>query len=82
MKGTRIPVQKTEAYVKDNGTIGTREYNCYVVVLTEKAGSEVMAVRISTTNKKGNALTAEVKETYPDWNIKYIAKLYDNDFDE
>ena len=82
MKGTRIPVYKTEVFIKEGGTIGTREYNCYVVVLTEKDGSEVKAVRISTTNKKGNALTAEVNEMYPDWNIKYIAKLYDSDFDE
>ena len=82
MKGTRIPVHKTEVFIKDGGTLGTREYNYYVVVLTEKDGSEVKAVRISTTNKKGNALTAEVNEMYPGWNIKYIAKLYDSDFDE
>ena len=81
MRGNRIPVQKTQSFVKENGTIATRELNSYVAVLTEKDGSEVKAVRICTANKKGNALNDEIKENYPDWNIKYVAKLYDSDFD-
>lgn len=81
MRGKRIPVQKTETFVKENGNLGTREYNSYVAVLTEKDGSEVKAVRISTLNKKGNDLKEEIEQTYPDWNIKYIAKLYDLDFE-
>jgi hypothetical protein len=84
MKGIKEPVEKHETFVKDNGCIGTRVYHSYVVLLTEKDGSEVKAVRFSTTEKKGNDSFAEAfHEEFPeweDWNVKGTWRLYEDDF--
>lgn len=80
MKGQRIQTQLTEQFIKQNGTLGTRVWSDYAVLLTEKDGSEVKAVRIRTLNKKGSGLTEEIEEKYPDWNIKGCWRLYEDDF--
>lgn len=53
MKGIKEPVESSETYVKDNGCLGTRVLHSYVVVLTEKDGANVKAIRIHTQHKKG-----------------------------
>lgn len=77
-----MPVQTSEQYMKENGNMGTCVSSSYAALLTEKDGSEVMAVRIHTANKKGGGIEREIEEMYPDWNIKGIWRLYDDDFRE
>lgn len=84
MRGVRMPVETLEEYFKDNGNLAKRVYHSYVVLLTEKDGSEVMAFRFHTTEKKGNAFFDKaLHEAFPDWdnwNIKGVWRLYDDDF--
>lgn len=82
MRGQRIQTQTTETFIKQNGTLGTRVWSDYAVLLTEKDGSEVKAVRIHALNKKGSGLTEEIEEQYPEWNIKGCWRLYEDDFRE
>lgn len=81
MRGTKLPVQTEEEVMKENGKMGKVIFSSYVALLTEKGGSEVKAVRIHTDKKKGNDLTKEIAEKYPDWNIKGVWRLYDFDFE-
>lgn len=79
--GERIPTQQHETYVKDNGTIGTRVYQDYAVLLTEKDGSEVTAFRYRTLAKKGQSeFNDGIEAAYPGYNIKGCWRLYDDDF--
>lgn len=81
MKGIKEPVESSETYVKDNGCLGTRVLHSYVVVLTEKDGANVKAIRIHTQHKKGQEeMTKQIKLGFPDWNIKSITRLYEDDF--
>ena len=65
------------------GTSGkTTKTFSYVVLLCEKGGSEVKAVRLDGyTSKYDLNFQDDLKGNYPDWNIKGIWKLYDEDFD-
>lgn len=56
-----------------------RRYS-YVVTLCEKDGHQVQAVRIEFYLNKIDVHKA-VEKQYPDWNIKTINRLYDEDFD-
>lgn len=79
--GERIPTQVPETYVKDNGTMGTRVYQDYAVLLTEKDGSEVTAFRYRTLAKKGQSEFADgIKAAYPGYNVKGVWRLYEDDF--
>jgi hypothetical protein len=81
MKGIKEPVETSETYVKDNGCLGTRVLHSYVVVLTEKDGANVKAIRIHTQYKKGQEeMTKQIELGFPDWNIKSITRLYEDDF--
>lgn len=81
MKGIKEPVETSETYVKDNGNLGTRVFHSYVVVLTEKDGANVKAVRIHTQYKKGQSeMMDQIEMGYPEWNIKSITRLYEDDF--
>ena len=81
MKGKKIPVEVNETFVKDNGNIGHRVLHSYVALLTEKDGSEVKAVRLDQLSiKKGNSLNDYIQEQFPDWNIKGVWRLYEDDF--
>lgn len=81
MRGIVEPVESHETFIKDNGTLGTRVYHSYVVLLTEKNGSNVKAVRIHTTEKKGTtAFYDHIKEWTENWNVKGIWRLYEDDF--
>ena len=81
MKGIKEPVETSETYVKDNGCLGTRVLHSYVVVLTEKDGANVKAIRIHTQHKKGQEeMIKQIALGFPDWNIKSITRLYEDDF--
>lgn len=81
MKGIKEPIESSETYVKDNGCLGTRVLHSYVVVLTEKDGANVKAIRIHTQHKKGQEkMTRQIELGFPDWNIKSITRLYEDDF--
>lgn len=81
MKGIKEPVESSETYVKDNGCLGTRVLHSYVVVLTEKDGANVKAIRIHTQHKKGQSeMMDQIEMGYPEWNIKSITRLYEDDF--
>ena len=81
MKGEKIPVEVSETFVKDNGNIGHRVLHSYVALLTEKDGSEVKAVRLDRISlTKGNALNDYIQERFPNWNIKGVWRLYEDDF--
>ena len=61
------------------GTSGkTTKTFSYVVLLSEKGGSEVKAVRLDGYSSKYDI---KAQEMFPDWNVKGIWKLYDEDFD-
>ena len=53
----------------------------YVVLLTEKGGSEVKAVRYDGFERKTDVMK-EVDTDYPEWRLKSIHKLYEEDFQE
>lgn len=81
MMGERIPTQISETYFKDNGTMGTRVYQDYAVLLTEKDGSDVTAFRYRTLAKKGQSeFMKGIEAAYPGYNIKGAWRLYDDDF--
>lgn len=86
MKGKREPVQTEDIYINEKGRTSKVVYSSYVVLLTEKDGSEVKAVRFSTEKKKGNTDFAEAfHDAFPDWenwNVKGSWRLYDDDFRE
>ena len=75
------PVESWTHELKPNGLQGKsiRKYS-YVVTLCEKDGHNVQAVRIEFYLNKIDVHKA-VEKQYPDWNIKTINRLYDEDFD-
>lgn len=66
--------------VKANGCFG-RKMECYsyAVLLCQKDGPEVKAVRMDYYRNGFDARKAAASEN-PGWNIKAIHKLYDDDF--
>lgn len=85
MKGMRIPTQTEDIYyINEKGRTGKTVFSSYVVLLTERDGSEVKAVRFSTDKKKGNSdFTEAFHDTFPeweDWNVKGSWRLYEDDF--
>lgn len=86
MKGERRPVQTEEININDKGRTIKQVRSSYVVLLTEKDGSEVKAVRFETIEKKGTDAFAEAfHEVFPeweDWNVKGSWRLYEDDFRE
>ena len=86
MKGTKIPVQTEDIYINAKGRTSKVVWSSYVVLLTEKDGSEVKAVRFSTIEKKGtDAFVEAFHDAFPeweDWNVKGSWRLYEDDFRE
>ena len=78
-------MKKPTSYImqvfKKNGCLKHIEMKSYVVVLCKKGGADVKAIRVDDYER-----VADVREdicgNYPDWNIKRINRLYDEDFDE
>ncbi len=58
---------------------GTTKYD-YVALLTERKGTEVMAVRMDSY-KRGKDVLADLDKYYPEWRVKGIWRLYDEDFE-
>ena len=83
-KGNRLPVETIETITKDNGKQSNVVYHSYVLLLTEKDGSEVKAVRFHTDKKKSNKdFNDDFHKAFPDWNnwnIKGCWRLYEDDF--
>ena len=75
------PVESWTHECKENGLQGksVRRYS-YVVTLCEKDGHKVKAVRTEFFQNKIDVHKA-IEKLYPDWNIKNINRLYDEDFD-
>lgn len=71
----RIPTTATDT----DGRRTIRLYS-YVAVLTEKGGSHVKAVRYDRFQSKTDVMR-EIFSDYPDWNLKELRRLYDEDFD-
>lgn len=83
MKGIKEPVETEEIYQKENGNMARKIYHSYVVLMTEKGGSNVIAVRIHTDAKKGTSdFYDHIKEWTENWNVKGIWRLYEDDFME
>ena len=65
---------------KKNGMLGkTIKLSSYVVILCEINGAEVKAVRMDYYRTKNEA-KAYAAEQYPDWKIKAVYRLYDEDY--
>ena len=58
---------------------GTTKYD-YVALLTERKGKEVMAVRMDSY-KRGKDVLIDLDKYYPEWKVKGIWRLYDEDFE-
>lgn len=82
--GEFMGVETYEEYLKKNGCLARKVYHSYVILLAEKNGSEVKAVRIHTDKKKGNQdFFDDLKEAFPEldkWNVKGAWRLYEDDF--
>ena len=68
----------TTSFLKDGNK--TIKLNSYVVTLCKQDGSEVMAVRMEYYQNKVDVHHACLDQ-YPEWNVKTIGRLYDEDFD-
>lgn len=78
----RRPCETIEVVQKENGTYRSVKHYSYVALLTEVEGDQVQAVRYDGYTSKEDGLIPEIEREYPDWNIKGIWKLYDDDFRE
>lgn len=68
---------KRDTVIYDTDGRRTKKLYSYAVLLTEKGGSEVKAIRFDGYERK-----TDVYDEIPDgWNMKSIHKLYDEDFD-
>ena len=56
-----------------------KQKNSYVVVMCRKGSREVQAGRFDDYERKTD-LYPVMDEKYPDWNIKAVHKLYEEDF--
>ena len=80
MPKVKTPVDGYKTFFKPNGFRGrTIAIHSYVALLTEKDGCEVKAVRYDGYETK-EAVHNDVVKEWPDWNIKGVWRLYDQDF--
>jgi len=71
--------------MKPNGNYKTERCYSYVVLLTARGKDDfgVMAVRMDYCANKEEAAKKFKQESYaPDWNVKGIWRLYDEDFED
>ena len=73
----------TQFHLKDkgNGNLISIKTFSYVGILCRKGGDEVKAVRLDNFERMTDARKA-FWEKFPDWNVKEVRKLYDEDFAE
>lgn len=79
MGKVKTPVDGFKTITKPNGLLKQIRIHSYVAMLTEKDGHEVKAVRYDGYETK-KAVSKLAKEEYPDWNVKGVWRLYDEDF--
>lgn len=77
----RRPCVTYEREIKENGLGRTIKKFSYVAVLTKINDSEVKAVRMDGFERKTD-VHKKVEEQFPDWKVKAVHKLYDEDFME
>lgn len=77
----RRPCEETALVLTETGRYKTVKLYSYVVTLTKIDSDEVMAERYDSFANKSDVWN-EVVNDYPDWKIKNILKLYDDDFRE
>lgn len=76
------PVEITMHELKPNGLYGRMiKKASYVVTLCRIGGDDVMAVRMEYYQNKFD-VRKEIDKQYPDWKVKSISKLYEDDFAE
>ena len=81
MKGIMEPVETEEIYQKEDGKVAKRIYHSYVILLTEKKGANVKAIRVHTVEKKGTTAFYDIIKGWTEnWNVKGIWRLYEDDF--
>lgn len=51
----------------------------YIAILCKKGGDDIMTVRVNQKTDK-QQVYAVVEQTYPDWNVKSVQRLYYEDF--
>lgn len=76
----RRPCETVEMIQKENGNFKSVKHYSYVAMLTEIEGDQVQAVRYDGYTSKYGGLLDEIEHDYPDWKVKGIWKLYDDDF--
>lgn len=76
----RKPTAEITWPIKANGSFGRKvESYSYVVVLCQQDGPEVKAARMDYYRTGRDAVIAAERDN-PGWNIKFVHKLYDDDF--
>ena len=75
----RRPTEVTEYTTTVSGRTRKETFYSYVATLARKIGYEVLAVRYDHQQNKVEVYK-HIQEDYPDWNLKGVLKLYDEDF--
>ena len=76
----RRPCEVYKVVQKENGTYRKVKHYSYVALLTKIEDDQVLAVRYDGYTSKYDGLLDDVKHDYPEWNVKGIYKLYEQDF--
>ena len=75
------PTTEITYRVKANGNFGRKmEGHSYVAVLCQQDGEEVKAARMDYYVNQFDARKAAI-EMYPGYNVKFMHRLYDEDFE-
>lgn len=82
MKGVKIPTAMEHKVVNEQtGKERTVTLYSYVVLMTERDGSEVACLRVDNESSK-LGLQKFIERAWPGWRIKAIYRLYEEDFEE
>lgn len=81
MNGIKVPTEQLGIQFSPSGNQKTVKLYSYVFTLCERGGSEVTAIRVDGYKNKEEA-GEDIRAKFPEWNIKTISKLYEDDFKE
>ena len=73
------PTMSIDYVHSSTGRMVKARFYSYVATLCRKDGDEVMAVRLDGYSNK-EEIYRELEDEYPEWNLKGVLKLYDDDF--
>lgn len=73
------PTMYKDFVQSSTGRLVKASFYSYVATLCKKDGDEVMAIRLDGFSNKVDVYH-EIAENYPEWNLKGVLKLYDDDF--